>query len=229
MQQWKKHTMNRCLLAAPFSVGIGNSRRGGPQHHQSQKWETSDGLYQDNGEYDQYDAYGWWFLIAMADSIGRYFTNLQENIILPFLSCNFCMGVRETFIRAFYLHYRSDFFTGDVTNFGLHAAFFYFFDSQHSRLVTGLVSLLKTQPLPLHEQLVEGHGRSGKNFANFIKKVVLAFGTGEVIFLYFQCYRYFENIISTKFGNVAWFGFIQARCSWTRKLDSKKKKKKGKF
>ncbi len=55
--------------------------------------------------------------------------------------------LRETFVQAFYLRYWADFFTGDVTNSGLHAAFFYFFDSRGSRLVTGLVSLLKTQPL----------------------------------------------------------------------------------
>ncbi len=32
----------------------------------------------------------------------------------------------ETFVRAFYLRYQADFFTGDVTNSGLHAAFFTF-------------------------------------------------------------------------------------------------------
>ncbi len=53
----------------------------------------------------------------------------------------------ETFVRAFYLRYRADFSTSDATNSGLHAAFFYFFDLRRSRLVTGLVSLLKTQPL----------------------------------------------------------------------------------
>ncbi len=52
----------------------------------------------------------------------------------------------EMFIWAFYLHYRADFFTGDVTNSGLHGVFL-LFDSWCCRLVTGLVLLLKTQPM----------------------------------------------------------------------------------
>ncbi len=57
------------------------------------------------------------------------------------------MFLRETFVQAFYLRYWADFFTGDVTNSGLHAVFFYFFDLRHSRLIMELVLLLKTQPL----------------------------------------------------------------------------------
>ncbi len=57
--------------------------------------------------------------------------------------------LRGTFIRVFYLHYRADFFTGDVTNSGLHADFFYFCNLGHSRLVRGFFSLLKTLPLYL--------------------------------------------------------------------------------
>ncbi len=34
--------------------------------------------------------------------------------------------LRGMFVQAFYLHYRAYFFTGDVTNSGLHAAFFTF-------------------------------------------------------------------------------------------------------
>ncbi len=34
--------------------------------------------------------------------------------------------LRETFLRSFFLHYQSDFFTGDVTNSGLHAVFLLF-------------------------------------------------------------------------------------------------------
>ncbi len=54
----------------------------------------------------------------------------------------FMQNVRTGVLFAF----SADFFTGDVTNSGL-LLFFIFFDSRCSRLVMGLVSLLKTQPL----------------------------------------------------------------------------------
>ncbi len=56
------------------------------------------------------------------------------------------MLLRETFVRMFYLSSRVAFFTGDVTNSGLHAAFFTFSICDIPD-VMGLVSLLKTQPL----------------------------------------------------------------------------------
>ncbi len=37
------------------------------------------------------------------------------------------MLLLETFVRAFYLHYRADFFKGGVINLGLHAVFFLLF------------------------------------------------------------------------------------------------------
>ncbi len=71
------------------------------------------------------------------------------------------MLLHEKFIRAFYLPYRADFFTRDVTNSGLHTAFFYFFNLPYSRLVTGLVSLLITQPLYIHKfDLCQGRQNS---------------------------------------------------------------------
>ncbi len=44
---------------------------------------------------------------------------------LPFLYG--CTLACKTFVRAFYLRYRTDFFTGDVTNSGLQAFFFLLF------------------------------------------------------------------------------------------------------
>ncbi len=56
-----------------------------------EEWETSGGLYRDNGEYDKYNTCGWWFLIATTDSTRRYFANyIEKDYSFSFLSCNFC-------------------------------------------------------------------------------------------------------------------------------------------
>ncbi len=74
-----------------------------------------------------------------------------KKIILSFLSCNFCMVYAFAFtqnIRKGVLFALSGWFFHRWCNkFWAINCFFYFFDSRHSRLVTGLVSLLKTQPL----------------------------------------------------------------------------------
>ncbi len=65
---------------------------------EAKEWEIGCDLDRDKGEYDQYDACGWWFLIAMTDSTCQYFTNHHEkNYSLSFLSCNFFRGVHLRF------------------------------------------------------------------------------------------------------------------------------------
>ncbi len=99
---------------------------------EAKEWEISSGLCRDNGECDPYDACGYWFLIAITDSTRQYFANHREkDYALSFLSCNFHKGVRLRFYAK--RSYRSSicvtrliFFTGHVTNSGLHAAFFTF-------------------------------------------------------------------------------------------------------
>ncbi len=145
MQLWKKHMVNRRSLATPFLVGISSSCKG----TEAKEWETSGRFYQDSGEYDRYDAFGWWFLIAMTDSTRRYFANTKKKIILslflfPAISIrvyayafmwNVCKGV--PFALSGWFFYRW------CNKLWATCCFFSFFDSRCSRLVTGLVSLLK--------------------------------------------------------------------------------------
>ncbi len=118
----------------------------------AEEWETSSCFYRDNSEYDQYDACGWWFLIATTDGNRRYFANhREEDYSLSFLSCNFCRVYAYTFTRNVptgVLFALSGWFSHKWCNkLWATCCFFYFFDSRRSRLLTGLVSLLKTQPL----------------------------------------------------------------------------------
>ncbi len=79
--------------------------------------------------------------------IGISQTTVKKIILSVSLSRNFRRGVRLRFYVKPSYGRPAVFFLGNVTNSGLRAVFFfYFFDSWRSRLVTGLVSLLKTQP-----------------------------------------------------------------------------------
>ncbi len=134
MQQWKERTVNRRSLAAPFSIGISSSHiRVGLCITEAKEWETGDSLYRDNGEYNWYDACRWWFLIATTDSTCRsvFRKPRRKRLFSVFSFLQFLYGytltlLRETFVQAFYLSYRADFFTGDVTNSGLHTALYTF-------------------------------------------------------------------------------------------------------
>ncbi len=71
------------------------------------------------------------FLQRQIALIGILQTTVKKIFLSLFTFLQFLFGctltvLHETFVWAFYLRYRADFFTGDVTNSGLNAAFFTF-------------------------------------------------------------------------------------------------------
>ncbi len=118
---------------------------------EAKAWETDGGLYWDNGEYNRYDACRWWFLIATTDNTRWYFTNHREKNYSLFFTAisigvyayaftgNVPMGVLLALAGRFFYRW--------CNQLWVTCCFFYFFDLRRSRLVKGLVSLLKTQPL----------------------------------------------------------------------------------
>ncbi len=132
MQLWKKRMVNRLSLAAPFYVGISSLCNGGPLHHRSRRLG-------DHGGSTETSVNTIGTKLADDDSLSQRHIapagisqTTVKKIILSLFFPAISIGVyaysflHKTFVRAFYLRYRADFFSGDVTNSGLHAASFTF-------------------------------------------------------------------------------------------------------
>ncbi len=152
MQLWKKCTVNRRSLAAPFSIGISSSHNDGPLHHQSQRVED------------------WWrppprqrnmigTMLVDDDSLSQWYIALigisrtaLKSIILSLFFPAVFIGVHAYAfmrnVRTSVLFALSGWFFHRWCNIlWAICCFFYFFNLRCSRLVMGFVSLLKTQPL----------------------------------------------------------------------------------
>ncbi len=105
MQLWKKRTINRRSLAAPFSINISSSHKGVPLHHQN--WRVGDWWWPLLRQQWIQSVQCLWMMIPYQNNddslsqrqialLGISQTTVKK-IILRLLSCNFYRGVRLRF------------------------------------------------------------------------------------------------------------------------------------